>query len=249
MPIIYLSPSLQPYNQYAGGGNEQEYMNLVADAMEPYLRTNGIRYRRNTPGTKVGQAIRESNSGYYDLHLALHSNAAPPSMSGKLQGTDVYYYPHSAQGKRAADIIAKGFQQIYPEPSLVKAVPTTTLAEITKTNAPAVLVETAYHDNPEDAEWIRTHIDQIAANLVQSLTTYFGIPFIATPQLERQGTVTTQGGSLNIRERPSMDAAVIASAPNGAQVTVYGRWQDWYVVGYQDVVGYASANYIAINGA
>ena len=37
MATIYLSPSLQPYNSYVGGGNEQEYMNLVADAMEPYL--------------------------------------------------------------------------------------------------------------------------------------------------------------------------------------------------------------------
>ena len=40
MPIIYLSPSLQPFNKYTGGGDEQYYMNLVADAMEPYLRAN-----------------------------------------------------------------------------------------------------------------------------------------------------------------------------------------------------------------
>ena len=30
MPIIFLSPSLQPFNQYVGGGNEQQYMNEVA---------------------------------------------------------------------------------------------------------------------------------------------------------------------------------------------------------------------------
>ena len=51
--------------------------------------------------------------------------------------------------------------------------PTTTLAEVTKTNAPAVLIETAYHDNPQDAEWIRTHIQEMAANLVKSLTDIF----------------------------------------------------------------------------
>ena len=37
MPSIYLSPSLQPYNKYVNGGDEQYYMNLIADAMEPYL--------------------------------------------------------------------------------------------------------------------------------------------------------------------------------------------------------------------
>ena len=35
MPSIYLSPSTQEYNPYYGGGNEEYYMNLVADAMEP----------------------------------------------------------------------------------------------------------------------------------------------------------------------------------------------------------------------
>ena len=39
MPRIFLSPSLQPYNEYYGSGNEQEYMNKLAAAMIPYLRT------------------------------------------------------------------------------------------------------------------------------------------------------------------------------------------------------------------
>ena len=38
MPSIYLSPSTQQYNEYVNGGSEEYYMNLVADAMEPYLR-------------------------------------------------------------------------------------------------------------------------------------------------------------------------------------------------------------------
>ena len=37
MPKIYLSPSTQEFNQYVGGGNEEQYMNLLADYMEPYL--------------------------------------------------------------------------------------------------------------------------------------------------------------------------------------------------------------------
>ena len=45
MPNIYLSPSTQEFNPYAGGGNEEQYMNLIADAMEPYLAASGIRFR------------------------------------------------------------------------------------------------------------------------------------------------------------------------------------------------------------
>ena len=37
MPTIYLSPSTQEFNPYNGGGNEEYYMNLIADAMEEML--------------------------------------------------------------------------------------------------------------------------------------------------------------------------------------------------------------------
>ena len=80
MPSIYLSPSLQPYNKYVTTGDEQYWMNVIADDMVPILEQNGITVSRNTPGMTLGQAIRESNAGDYDLHLALHSNAAPESL-------------------------------------------------------------------------------------------------------------------------------------------------------------------------
>ena len=249
MPIIYLSPSLQPYNEYVNGGNEQEYMNKIADAMVPYLRANGIRYTRNRPGeTTLGDAIRESNAGNYDLHLALHSNAAPPSLAGKLRGADVYYYANSPRGKRAAEIIAENYKKIYPDPEKVRAMPTTTLVEVTKTNAPAVLIETAYHDNVEDEAWLKSHIDEIAENLVESLTQYFGIPFISNPQPPQKAEVRTEGGNLNIRLRPNTGAQVIAQAPNGARLMVLGEWQGWYVVDYAGNIGYASSDYITILG-
>lgn len=100
MPIIFLSPSLQPFNEYVGGGNEQQYMNEVADAMEPMLRANAIRFTRSKIGDSLADVIRQSNSGNYDLHLALHSNAAGESMSGQLNGADMYYYTYSVWGKR-----------------------------------------------------------------------------------------------------------------------------------------------------
>ena len=49
MPIIYLSPSTQEKNEYVNGGTEEQYMNLLADKMVPYLDSSGIRYVRNTP--------------------------------------------------------------------------------------------------------------------------------------------------------------------------------------------------------
>mgnify|MGYP007110354530 CR=1 FL=1 len=54
MPTIYLSPSVQEYNLYNGGGNEELYMNQLADAMEPYLQASGIEFVRNDPDGTEG---------------------------------------------------------------------------------------------------------------------------------------------------------------------------------------------------
>ena len=43
MPIIFLSPSTQEYNAYVNDlGTEEEWMNHLADAMEPILFASGI---------------------------------------------------------------------------------------------------------------------------------------------------------------------------------------------------------------
>ena len=179
MPRIYLSPSLQEYNEFVNGGTEEQYMNLIADAMIPYLEASGIDYTRNRPEQTLGEAIDESNRGNYDFHLAIHSNAAPPSLAGKLQGADVYYWYDSPWGKAAAEIIADNYKNLYPDPSKVTSRPTSTLRELRQTKAPSALIEVAYHDNPQDAAWIKENIDAIAKNLVESLTEYFGIPFVS----------------------------------------------------------------------
>ena len=86
MPKIFLSPSTQDYNSYVNGGNEALYANLIADAMEPYLRASGIDFTRNDPNGNVSTSIAASNAGNYDLHLAIHSNAAPANLAGMLRG-------------------------------------------------------------------------------------------------------------------------------------------------------------------
>ncbi len=175
MPRIYLSPSLQEYNPFYGGGSEEEVMNLIADAMEPYLAADGIEYLRNDPEMTLGQAIADSNNSNVDFHLAIHSNASPSSIAGTRQGPAVYYYATSPYGRQMAELIADELREIYPDPSRVQVLPTTTLRELRQTTAPSALVEVAYHDNPEDAAWIRGNIDEIARALSNAVASYFGL--------------------------------------------------------------------------
>ena len=175
MPRIYLSPSLQEYNPFYGGGSEEEVMNLIADAMESYLAADGIEYLRNAPEMTLGQAIADSNNSNVDFHLAIHSNAAPLPVAGTRRGPVVYYYATSPYGRQMAELIADELREIYPDPSKVQVLPTTTLRELRRTNAPSALVEVAYHDNPEDAAWIRGNIDEIGKALSNAVAAYFGL--------------------------------------------------------------------------
>ncbi len=245
MPKVFLSPSTQEWNQYATSGNEELYMNLLADRIEPYLRSSGITFVRNDPARNVQGAIQDSNSSYYDVHLALHSNAAPESLAGKLRGIDIYFAPRSQDSERLANIIANNLKSIYPLPDKVRAVPTYNLGEVLRTKAVAVLCELGYHDNFADEAWIKNNLENIARNIVRSLCDYFGIPFVQ-PGAVRWGTVVTDGSGLNIRSYPSLSGTIIGSVPNGATVMINGETEGWYVVGYNGVTGYSSSEYIII---
>lgn len=245
MPKVFLSPSTQEWNQYATDGNEEFYMNLLADRIEPYLRSCGIDFVRNDPDRNVTGAISDSNSGNYDIHLALHSNAAPEALAGKLRGIDVYYAPKSIQSERLANMIANNLKFIYPLPDKVKALPTYSLGEVLRTKAVAVLCELGYHDNYADEAWLKSNLENIARNIVDTLCDYFGIPFVQAGPV-RCGTVTTNGSGLNIRNYPSLSASIIGSMPNGASMTINGETNGWYVVSYNGITGYSSSQYITL---
>ena len=245
MPIIYLSPSTQENNRYVNGGSEEEWMNRLADVMEPYLSASGIRYVRNTPDMTAASSIRASNAGSYDLHLALHSNAAPEGQYGQARGVLVFYYPGSLRGQEAANLIADNLKTVYPLPNLVRTEPTTAIGEVRRVRAPSVFLELGYHDNPDDAAWVKNNLDPIARSIVLGLTEYFRVPFLE-PSTPRPAVVDVNWGYLNLRDRPSTSAAVLARAYDGAPLSVLGQWENWYSVRFGDLVAWASSDFVTL---
>lgn len=258
MPTIYLSPSTQQFNLYVTEGSEEYWMNQIVDAMIPYLQEFGINYFRNTPDMTAGSSIRDSNSKDVDFHLAIHSNASGEAQAGRNRGVLVFYYPGSEDGQRMADLLVQNFKQIYPLPNQVSAVTTTSLGEVSRTNAPSVLIELAYHDNVEDANWITNNIDTIAKTIADSVNQYFSktqpqtepqpveSPTVTTPQpgTEQTGRVTLSSGYLNIRNGPALSGEIIGMVPNGARVRITEQVGDWYRIIYDGIDGYVLGNYI-----
>ncbi len=247
MPNIYLSPSTQEYNPYiTGSGSEEYWMNRIADAMEPYLRANTIRFTRNTPEMTAASSIAQAARGSYDFYLALHSNASGDGSSeGRQRGIIAFYYPTSTNGRRAADIFVTNLKEIYPLPQLVTARATTALGEVRQPKMPSVLLEIGYHDNTADARWIEENVQPIAENLSRSLTEYFALPFIY-PTTPRTGTVITEESALNVRAYPSMSGQVVGSVPREAQLTVYGQYDSWYSMAYGNLAGYVRSEYVRV---
>ena len=242
MPIIYLSPSTQEYNAYVNTGNEEYWMNRLADAMEPMLTASGIQFDRNTPDMTAASSIRASNAGNFDFHLALHSNAAAPENAGKYRGIIAFYFPGSSQGQRAAQLMVDNLKAIYPLPDLVRPEATTTLGEVRRVRAPAVLLELGFHDNYEDADWIVNNIQPSAEAIVLALTELFGLPFFPSSQ-PVPGRVSYQGGAVSVYDRPAFSKPK-AFLYNGAPVEILNRYLDWVLIRFGDELGFVPAEFI-----
>jgi len=108
MPKIYLSPSTQEYNPYVtGNGSEEYFMNLVADAMEPYLLANGIQFSRNTPDMTAASSIRQANRGDYDFCTP---TPPAPAVRGRTGGSSPFITPPAgtaAGGRRSSPGICR----------------------------------------------------------------------------------------------------------------------------------------------
>lgn len=243
MASVYLSPSTQEYNITLNGGNEEYYMNLIADAMIPYLEASGITYGRNSPDMTALEAAEQANAGDYDFYLAIHSNAASEGYSGRVRGAEIYYYPQSIQGERAATVFANNYKEIYPEPEYVVTIPLGTLIELNKTRMPAILFEVAYHDNQADFEWLSTNIGEIAENLSLSVADYLNVPF-RRPRHYARGTVETSSGNLNIRRSPNIVSQVIGKLANGETVNVLEGMNGWLRIEKGNLTGYVDSRFI-----
>ena len=178
MPTIYLSPSTREHNLLPTGNSEEYYANLVTDAMIPYLHACGIGFIRNDPGCSISDSIGNSNAANADFHLAIHTCAAPPNLTGLLRGPEIFYPADCIRSKGCARLLADNLALIYPYPELIAAVPTTTLPELCDTNAPAIQANLIYRDNQEDAAWLTSHIDAIGESLALFAADIFDLPFM-----------------------------------------------------------------------
>jgi len=176
---VYLSPSTQEHNRgYGGYGTEEQRMNEVADVTQQALERHGLTVYRNKPEWTLQQVVADSNAKRPDVHFAIHSNA------GGGRGCEVYCHRFGGGGEKLARAV---YEELSPlTPTSDRGVkegynlfgPGVHLYELAETNAPAALVEIAFHDNPDDAQWIISHIEAIGTALAKGILNYFSITYM-----------------------------------------------------------------------
>ena len=163
MTKIYIDPG----HNYSGGDTgavgyglkEQDITVYVGNKLKALLIQNGIdvKMSRNTIYDVIGNgslnsslSTRASNANSWgaDLFISIHCNAA----NSKAYGTETYAYRSGTNAYRFAECVQKHL--IVETGRTNRGVKTANFAVITRTNMPAILVETAFMDNYGDNQYL-----------------------------------------------------------------------------------------------
>ena len=169
---IYISPSSQPANTYAvGDTNEQEQCRRIGAALEAALWRCGFDAKAGLSGSMYTR-VPESNDFGADLHLPIHTNA----FDGKVAGLRIMVYKKGGEAEAIAKAIMAALAPITPGASDgISAQPQ--LYEIGSSKALCVYIEVGFHDNPEEAQWIIDHTQDIAEAICKGLCSHYGVEF------------------------------------------------------------------------
>jgi len=179
--IVYISPSTQEKNVGVGNYGTEEYrMNLVADVTCSELIRHGVKVYRNKQEMSLSQVVVDSDKHSVDLHQAIHSNA----YKGTARGCSIYCHKFGGVGEKLARNVYAELEPLTPTKD--RGVhegynhygPGKPMYELAQTNAPAALVEVAFHDNTLDAEWIMMHIELIGIGIAKGILKTLGIKYI-----------------------------------------------------------------------
>ena len=155
------------YGACGNGLREAEINEKIATKLCEYLMGEGHAVTFFQQTKSVNDVWREENKGNYNLFISIHTN----SFNSTSNGHEVLYYPTSTKGKNLA-------QQI--QASLVKNVglrdrgikPRKDLCVLKRTKSVAVLVETAFISNPNEARLLRDKPDLFARAIAIGVKNY-----------------------------------------------------------------------------
>lgn len=173
---VFLNPGHAPNGNPDPGAcgcglRECDVAKSVADLVADYLKMAGVEVVGNLQSDSLHEVVSASNRVGADVFISIHCNAC----NGVAQGTEVWHYYGSGEGKKLAQCIQN---------QIVDALETVDrgtkgakpgvngLYVLSNTDAVAVLVELAFIDHEGDAELLRSQQDEFARAIARGVTDY-----------------------------------------------------------------------------
>ena len=86
-------------------------------------------------------------------------------------------------------------------------------------------------------------------DLSELISALFGSMLGGTEKSGKTGTVTTNGGKLNVRTGAGLNNYAFTQLPNGTVVEVVGTDGDWYMIRLPEKIGYVYSGYMTLSDA
>lgn len=170
---VFISPSDQVKNTYAGGGTTEAIQcGKIGIATKAALERCGFEVMLMQYATMVEKCAASDAFGA-DLHMPIHSNG----FDGLVSGTRIFFSTVGGEGHKAAKAILATLGPVTPgSPDMVQSYPA--LYEIRVPKAPTAYIEADFHDVAAVADWIVDHTLQIAEAICQGVCDYFGVAYV-----------------------------------------------------------------------
>jgi N-acetylmuramoyl-L-alanine amidase len=172
---IYLSPSSQPENKYAAGNtNEQEQCRKIAVKCAEALKRCGRFDPLVGLANSMYSRVEESNAWGAKAHIPIHTNAH----NKKVAGFRGFCYSVSGEGFKLLSAIEDAVAPITPGTSDgLSARPD--LYEVKASDAPCAYLELGFHDNPEEAQYIIDHTEELAEAICKGVCKHHSVKYVA----------------------------------------------------------------------
>ena len=148
------------------GLKERDVVLKIGKRVENYLRAVGYDVKL-FQYDGLQEICNAANDYGADLFVSIHCNAA----NGKARGTETYCFYGSTTGRKLANAIQR--QLVDSIDTMHRGVKEAGFYVLSGTNMPAVLVETAFIDNPQDAALLVEHEDDFARAIARGISDYF----------------------------------------------------------------------------
>ena len=249
MPTVVLDAGHGGTNPGALNGTRREADDALrmALAVGNLLTQCGVRviYTRSTNiDLPLARRAEISNNAGADLFVSIHRNA---SANPNFNGVENWVFTTPSQNAlRAAQIVLDRVAAVGVQSN--HGIKRGNFAVLRLTRAPAMLLELGFITNAEDNRLFDTNFNRYAQAVARGILDYFGIRCNVPlpPTTSTTGTVRTQGGNLNLRSAPNINAAVIGSIPNGTQLQITGQQNGFYNAIFNGVNGFASKDFIRL---